>query len=132
MLQLTRTVYEAMIDHCRSQAPQEACGLLAGVGNTADHIHPMTNTAHSPVRYAMDPPEQLRVQRAMRSQGTTLLGIYHSHPASPAHPSPTDVALAADPTPHYLIVSLAPPRPVVQVFRIYDGHVAQDDLQVTG
>ncbi len=132
MLQLTRAIHDAMIAHGRRAAPQEACGLLAGVGETVSRIYPMTNAKHSPVSYAMDPREQLRVQRAMRADGTALLGIYHSHPTSPAYPSPTDVQLAHDPEPMYVVLSLAASPSVVKGFRIHDGRITEDDLQVTG
>lgn len=130
MLPMSRTVYEMMVAHCRREAPKEACGLLAG-GSAVTAIYPMTNTDASPISYAMDPREQLRAQKAMRAEGTELLAIYHSHTASSAYPSPTDVQLATYPDAHYVVVSLAVPmRPAARAFRIVEGRIVEDDLQV--
>lgn len=131
MLQLSRTIYEMMIAHCRREAPKEACGLLAGSGGAATAIYPMTNADNSPISYTMDPLEQLRAQKAMRAEGVELAAIYHSHTASPAYPSPTDIALATYPDAHYVVVSLAVPmRPVAKAFRIIEERVAEEDLHV--
>ena len=131
MLSLSRTIYEMMIAHCRREAPKEACGLLAGVGGAVTKIYPMTNADNSPISYTMDPLEQLRAQKAMRADGVELAAIYHSHTASPAYPSPTDITLASYPDACYIVVSLAEPmRPVAKAFRIVEGQVAEDDLQV--
>ena len=131
MLQMPRRLYDAMIEHCRRQAPKEACGLLAGQDGTVTRVYPMTNVDHSPISYAMDPREQLRAQKAMRAENVALLGIYHSHTASPAYPSPTDVQLAYDPEALYVVVSLAAPQaPAAKAFRIRDGRIREDDLQV--
>ena len=133
MLRMPRTLYDAMIEHCRREAPKEACGLLAGQGGTVTRVYPMRNVEQSPISYAMDPREQLRVQKAMRAEETAPLGIYHSHTASPAYPSPTDVQLAYDPDALYVVVSLAGPQaPAAQAFRIRDGRIREDDLQVGG
>ena len=131
MLQMSRTIYEMMIAHCRRETPKEACGLLAGSGGAVTKIYPMTNADNSPISYTMDPLEQLRAQKAMRADGVELAAIYHSHTASSAHPSPTDIKMAAYPDAFYVVVSLAVPmRPVAKAFRIVEGQVAEDDLQV--
>lgn len=131
MLQLSRTIYEMMVAHCRRESPKEACGLLAGSGGAVTKIYPMTNADNSPISYTMDPLEQLRAQKAMRADGVELAAIYHSHTASPAYPSPTDVQLATYPDAHYVVVSLeVPMRPMARAFRITDGRIAEDDLQV--
>ena len=131
MLPLSRTIYEMMIAHCRREAPKEACGLLAGAGGAVTKIYPMTNADNSPISYTMDPLEQLRAQKAMRADGVELAAIYHSHTASPAQPSPTDIKLATYPDAFYIVISLAEPmRPVAKAFRIVDGQVTEDDLQV--
>ena len=121
-----------MIVHCRREAPKEACGLLEGLGGVVRRVRPMRNVDASPISYTMDPLEQLRAQKAMRAEGHTLLGIYHSHTASAAYPSPTDVRMATYPDAVYVIVSLAVEPPVAKAFRIRDGRIVEDDLQVLG
>ena len=90
----------------------------------------MTNVDRSPISYAMDPLEQLRLQKAMRAEGAELVAIYHSHTRSPAYPSPTDVQQATYPDTWYVLVSLAQEPPSVRAFRIRDGRVDEDDLQI--
>jgi [CysO sulfur-carrier protein]-S-L-cysteine hydrolase len=106
-----------MVAHCLAGRPNEACGLLAGDGGRVAKVYPMTNAAGSPVRYALDPREQLMVYRDLDAQGWELAGVFHSHTRTEAYPSPTDVRLASEDVP-YVIVSLAEAHPVVRAFRI--------------
>ena len=81
--------------HLEACLPQEGCGLLAGSATIVQDVIPVTNAAQSPVRYRMDPREQLRAFDRIEHRGWELLGIFHSHPLGPAGPSATDVAEAA-------------------------------------
>jgi len=80
-----------MRDHVAAQAPLEACGLLAGTGDSVEAVLEISNTALSPVRFRMDPQEQLRAFDWIESHGLELVGIFHSHPAGPETASPTDI-----------------------------------------
>jgi proteasome lid subunit RPN8/RPN11 len=100
-LRLTSQQLEIMRAHVDSCLPLEGCGLLAGAGNTVQEVLPVGNGAHSPVRFRMDPVEQLRAFGWIESNGLDLLGIFHSHPAGPDVPSPTDIAESA-----YTVVQL--------------------------
>lgn len=96
-----------MLDHLRAGLPNEACGLLAGLGNRVTHVLAADNIAARPrVEYEMDPGQQLQRFEFIEAQGLDLVGIYHSHPFSPAHPSATDLARAFYPEAVYVIVSL--------------------------
>ncbi len=94
-LSLRPAQMESMRFHVQACLPLEACGLLAGEGNTVKEIISIRNQAASPTRFRMDPEEQLRAFEHMESEGMDLLGIYHSHPEGPDRPSPTDIAEAA-------------------------------------
>jgi proteasome lid subunit RPN8/RPN11 len=94
-LRLTGTQVENMRLHVEACLPLEACGLLAGVGDAVREVIPISNQAASPVRFRMDPIEQLRALDRIEAQGQDLLGIYHSHPGGPDEPSATDIAEAA-------------------------------------
>jgi proteasome lid subunit RPN8/RPN11 len=100
-LSLTKTQLQKMIAHAESLAPLEACGLLAGKGSSVESVIEVTNRAQSPVRFVMDPIEQLQAFEWIESRGLDLLGIYHSHPAGPETVSPTDIADSA-----YAVVNL--------------------------
>lgn len=90
----------------QARLPHEACGLVGGLELHALHIYPVTNALHSPVRFRMDPNEQVHVFLELERRGWDLLAIYHSHPAGPDHPSPTDLAEAAYPEAVNLIWAL--------------------------
>lgn len=89
---------ESMEAHVERLAPEEACGLLGGrrtpAGGSVELVIPVTNQLHSPIRYRMEPHEQLAALITLETQGLDLLAIYHSHPNGPADPSPTDLAEA--------------------------------------
>ena len=94
-LTLTNEQLQKMIAHVDNHAPLEACGLLAGRGSTVESVIVVQNQAQSPVRYVMDPIEQLHAFEWIESNGLDLIGIFHSHPIGPETVSPTDIAEAA-------------------------------------
>jgi proteasome lid subunit RPN8/RPN11 len=94
-LTLTNSQLQGMLDHASAHLPLEACGLLAGKDSIVEKVFEVRNQAQSPVRYVMDPIEQLNAFEWIESNGLDLLGIFHSHPRGPETVSPTDVAQAA-------------------------------------
>ena len=118
------SVWRALIEHCRSSMPEEACGLLGMAGGVVCGIYPAENIRHSRVTYEISAAEQLRLRQAIASAGQQLWGIYHSHPGGTAWPSAVDVAQAYYPELHYIIVSCGRGEPVVAVFRIVAGRVS--------
>jgi proteasome lid subunit RPN8/RPN11 len=92
---LRKPHWHEMRAHVERQVPLEACGLLAGKNDRVEHVLLVRNQAQSPVRFLMDPHEQLRAFDWMESNGLALVGIFHSHPAGPAAASATDIAEAA-------------------------------------
>jgi proteasome lid subunit RPN8/RPN11 len=123
-----------IIEWSRAGAPDEACGLLASNrtaenGGTPNRFIPMRNAAASPFRYLMDPQQQLHVLLDIDDRDEVVWGIVHSHVASKAEPSATDVGLAAYPDALYLICSLAADPPVVRAWAIDQGRVGEVVLQ---
>jgi proteasome lid subunit RPN8/RPN11 len=116
-----------MIRHVEERAPLEACGLLAGKNNRVEKVIPVRNQAQSPVRFVMDPYQQLEAFEWIESQGFDLLGIFHSHPAGPETVSPTDIAEAA-----YQVVHIIWSRPngrwTGRGFWIENGQATEVDL----
>lgn len=120
-----------IIDQARDARPEEACGLLAGRHGRVDQVYPLPNAERSPVRYLAEPQAQLDAMLEIEERGDEIVGIYHSHLAAPAYPSPTDVAMAAYPDAVHLIVSLADPdSPVLGAFRIRNGTVEEVDIAI--
>ena len=92
---LSKMSREAVLAHVESQSPLEACGLLAGENEQVEKVILVRNQAQSPVRFVMDPHEQLQAFDWIDANGMELLGIFHSHPTGPETVSATDIAEAA-------------------------------------
>ncbi len=102
---LTEDQVREMIAHAQSTLPNEACGLLGGRTGRVQAVYPGANAERSPVRYRMDPQEQLRAMDAIELAGRDVVGIFHSHPQGPPVPSPTDLAQAYYPDAVYIILT---------------------------
>jgi proteasome lid subunit RPN8/RPN11 len=96
-LSLTKSQLEVMRAHVQACAPLEGCGLLAGSNNKVTRVILIANKAQSPVKFRMDPVEQLRAFDQIEADGLELLAIFHSHPAGPETLSATDIAEAGYP-----------------------------------
>jgi proteasome lid subunit RPN8/RPN11 len=95
VLIISQAHWQEMLEHVDRHAPLEACGLLTGANDRVEKVIPVWNQAQSPVRFVMDPYEQLQAFDWIESHGLELLGIFHSHPAGPHTASLTDIAEAA-------------------------------------
>ena len=126
--------YRALVAHARGAYPNEACALLAGHADgrvRVTKVYPLPNAEASPTFYVVEPTAQLRAMTEMDDLGLDLVGIFHSHVATEAYPSRTDVELTAYPDAAYLILSLADQdAPALRAFRIRDGQVDEERLQV--
>ena len=132
MLEIPKVMLQELFAHAQSGFPLEVCGILGGKDGVATSRYPMTNTDASNEHFMMDPKEQFAVVKALRASGEQMLAIYHSHPESPARPSPEDVRLALTPGVCHLIVSLMERKtPVAKAFRISDGQVEPVTLAIT-
>jgi proteasome lid subunit RPN8/RPN11 len=127
---------EEMLEHALREAPDEACGILAGdtpwiEGGRPLRFYATNNADRSPYRYRIDPEEQLRVMLQIDDADEVVWGIFHSHTHTPAEPSPTDRSLAFYPGALYLIASLMDPeRPHIRAWAIGDEGVREIDLAV--
>jgi len=131
MFTIEKHYLQEMIAHARQEAPNECCGVLAGRDGRVLKLYRAANAEHSPYRYEVDSRDLFRIYRECEEREWQFLGIYHSHTASEAYPSPTDVRLALWPESLYFLVSLRDPQnPVIRAFRILDGRVSEEELQV--
>jgi proteasome lid subunit RPN8/RPN11 len=130
-LSLSAALLAEMQAHVAKLAPEEACGLLGGTPGLALAVYPVTNTLHSPNRFRLDGAEQLHVFQTLEGRDWELVGIFHSHPTSPAYPSPTDLAESFYPEAAYLIWSAQTGRWVCRAFSLAAGVVREIDLRVT-
>jgi len=129
-MQISRELYDQMIDHARAEAPNECCGMVSSNGDQAVRVFPAENAAASPLRYEIDGAEQYRIQMEIDDAGHDLGAIYHSHTRSEPYPSQTDINLAFYPDAIYVIVGLAGEAPDVRSYFIRDGQVTEAELAV--
>jgi len=129
-MRISRRIYDELLEHAREDAPNECCGLIGGENGVAKTVYRARNAEASPLRYNLDPQDQFRIMSEMEEKGEELSAIYHSHTASPAYPSQTDINLAAYPDTLYLIVSLAEDEKDLRGFRIEDGEVTEVELAI--
>jgi proteasome lid subunit RPN8/RPN11 len=133
VLCIDAAILDAILAHARRDHPDEACGIVAGPAgtDTPARLVPMDNAERSSTFYRFDSMEQLRTWREMDDRDEEPVVIYHSHTATDAYPSRTDVSLAAEPGAHYLLVSTRDPHATeVRSYRILDGAVTEEPVRV--
>ncbi|MFC4913151.1 Mov34/MPN/PAD-1 family protein [Actinomadura gamaensis] len=133
MLTIEQALVDQIVAHARADHPDEACGVIAGpIGSDRPtRFVAMTNAERSPTFYRFDSMEQLKVWREMDDRDEEPVVIYHSHTATEAYPSRTDVSYASEPNAHYVLVSTRDADEVeFRSYRIIDGEVAEEDVTV--
>jgi len=166
MLKIPKSIFDQMLDHAERDAPFECCGLLAGKDAQVTRAYKIANIVamegaelsnfddaraaqlrllpaeqRAAIAFVMDAREMSMALKEMRSNGTELLVVYHSHPRGPDHPSPTDIKVANDftstrevlnqPEPLYVIISMEERgRPTVKAYRIDRDRFIQEGLEV--
>jgi [CysO sulfur-carrier protein]-S-L-cysteine hydrolase len=133
VLTIPQDLYDQIVAHARADHPDEACGVLAGPAGSdrPDRFIAMTNAARSPTFYEFDSTEQFAVWKQMDERDEEPVVIYHSHTATGAYPSRTDIALASEPGAHYVLVSTREPTVAeFRSYRILDGQVTEEPVTV--
>ena len=131
------TLAEEMLEHAHRDAPDEACGIVAGdapwsEGGRALRFYPTKNAERSPYRYLIDPEQQLRVMLEIDDRDEDVWGIFHSHTHTPAEPSPTDRRLAFYPGALYLIASLQDAgHPEIRAWSFDGAEVREVELTIS-
>src|SRR5215472_13549029 len=133
MLTISSVLRTKILEHGRADHPDEACGVIAGPAGSDRPVRfiPMMNAERSPTFYRFDSMEQLRVWREMDERDEEPVVIYHSHTATQAYPSRTDISYASEPDAHYVLVSTRDPDQVeFRSFRIVDGVVTEEEVRI--
>ncbi|MCW2539530.1 MAG: Mov34/MPN/PAD family protein [Frankiales bacterium] len=133
MLTLSTATYDAIVAHARRDHPDEACGVVAGpVGSDRPlRLIEMLNAARSPTFYEFDSADLLQLYKQMDANDEEPVVVYHSHTATEAYPSRTDINLASEPNAHYVLVSTREPESVeFRSFRIVDSVVTEEPVEV--
>jgi len=133
VLTIDQATHDEIVAHARRDHPDEACGIVAGPAGSdrPERFVAMTNAERSPTFYRFDAAEQLRVWREMDDRDEEPVVIYHSHTATEAYPSRTDISFAGEPGAHYVLVSTRDAdRPEFRSFRIVDGVVTEEEVEI--
>jgi proteasome lid subunit RPN8/RPN11 len=133
VLEIAQETYDQIVAHARRDHPDEACGVVAGPAGTdrPQRFVPMLNAARSPTFYEFDSQDLLALYREMDEREEEPVVIYHSHTATEAYPSRTDIALAMEPEAHYVLVSTRDPdHTEFRSYRIVDDQVTEEDVRV--
>ena len=133
MLTISRELRDQIVAHARRDHPDEACGVLPGPAGRGrpERFIAMTNAERSPTFYRFDSAEQFRVWRDMERRDEEPVVIYHSHTATEAYPSRTDVSYASEPGAHYVLVSTRDTDTTeFRSYRIVDGTVTEEPVTV--
>lgn len=137
MPRIPQVIIDELVLHAREDLPNEACGMVHSKDGELV-VHRVKNAAASPYRYEMDPLQMMRLERVRDDEGEALFAIYHSHVASQAYPSPTDVRMAFFPPGEmeqppmypetlYILVSLEHDEASVRAFRIRQGGAVEEE-----
>ncbi|MEV6325132.1 M67 family metallopeptidase [Nocardia sp. NPDC051787] len=133
MLVIRADLVVAMVAHARADHPDEACGVIAGPegSDRPERFIAMVNAERSPTFYRFDSGEQLKVWREMDEADETPVVIYHSHTATEAYPSRTDVSYASEPFAHYVLISTRDAEQhELRSYRIVDGEVTEEPVRI--
>jgi len=133
VLSIDRATREAIVAHARRDHPDEACGIVAGPAGSDRPVRfiPMLNAARSPTFYEFDSYDLLQLYKELDANDEEPVVIYHSHTATDAYPSRTDISYASEPNAHYVLVSTrAPDQTEFRSFRIVDGQVTEEPVEV--
>src|SRR5262249_15473 len=133
MLTITRDLVDQIVAHARADHPDEACGVIAGPfgSDRPERFVAMENAGRAPTFYRFDSLEQLKVWREMDDNDEEPVVIYHSHTATEAYPSRTDVTYASEPNAHYVLVSTREEADTeFRSYRIIDGVITEEEVRV--
>jgi [CysO sulfur-carrier protein]-S-L-cysteine hydrolase len=138
VLRIARPIHDQILAHARRDHPDEACGVVAGPVGTdrPERFIPMLNAARSPTFYEFDSADLLALYKDMDVRDEEPVVIYHSHTATEAYPSRTDISYASEPEAHYVLVSTREDAAAnstgheLRSYRIVDGVVTEEQVEV--
>ena len=126
---LPDAVFRAMVDHARVWSPDEACGLVAGVGGAATRLYPLDNAEPSPHRFTLDPADHFSALQHADEDDEGIIGLFHSHPASAPVPSAADLEGGGDPDWLHFILGIEEGRIAVRAYRYLGGSASSVEVE---
>lgn len=129
-MKIPENIYNQVIEHAKADLPNECCGYLAGKDSNVIKAFPLKNKDACRDHFSVDPEEQFAAIKKMRKQDLDAIAVYHSHPSTPARPSEEDIKLAYDPEISYVIISLSTDKPVIKSFKIKEGQIENEEIEI--
>jgi len=129
-MKVQKDIIDHIVAHAQKGVPIEMCGYLASRDGVVCKHYELTNIDQAEEHFSFDPAEQFATIKDARQQGLDVCAVYHSHPVTPARPSQEDIRLAYDPNISYVIVSLADGGQDVKSFKIKDGQVSPESIEI--
>lgn len=137
MLRIRQDLVDRIVEHARADHPDEACGVISGPegSDRPERFIPMVNAARSPTFYEFDSGDLFRLYKDMQANDEEPVVVYHSHTATEAYPSRTDIALASEPGAHYVLISTretgnADGPYELRSYRIVNGEVTEEAIEI--
>ncbi len=137
MLRISRELVDHMVSHSRTDHPDEACGVIAGPAGSDNpqRFIPMLNAARSATFYEFESSDLLKLYRELDANDEDPVIIYHSHTATEAYPSRTDISYASEPFAHYVLISTRETGNQdgpfeFRSYRIVDGVVTEEEIEI--
>ncbi len=137
MLKISRELVNRIVSHSRTDHPDEACGVIAGPAGSDNpqRFIPMLNAARSATFYEFESSDLLKLYRELDANDEDPVIIYHSHTATEAYPSRTDISYASEPFAHYVLVSTRETGNEegpfeFRSYRIVDGEVTEEEIEI--
>ena len=132
MLEIPQAMVDQVVAHARRDHPDECCGVIAGRDGVLTRVFEMDNAERSPTGFVFDSAQWLQVYRDIDDADEEPLVVYHSHTATEAYPSRTDIRWSATAGfPHWLLVSTRSPELELRSYTILDGVVSEEEVLVT-
>ena len=135
MLTIDHATRDAIVAHAKRDHPDEACGdrRRARGQRPGRAVRGDGQRGRAPTFYEFDSAELLPLYKEMDANDEEPVVIYHSHTATEAYPSRTDIGLASEPGAHYVLVSTREhgnsEGPVeFRSYRIVDGEVTEEEV----
>jgi proteasome lid subunit RPN8/RPN11 len=93
MLAISKQLLDLIHEHGEQAYPEEGAGFLIGTDGKVENVLPLQNAREQEARhnrFLITPEAYLNAELTADRLGLSLIGVFHSHPDHPNHPSEYD------------------------------------------